>query len=499
MQLKELLNIHGKINWGTVSQQFEVTHLCQDSREVGPGSVFIAIRGTSVDGHDYLSKAIEQGAQALVVENAAKVPKDYTGTVVEVLDGHLALQALAQNFYSQPGDQLRSLAVTGTNGKTSCTYIFEYLLKTLGLRCGVIGTIDHHFMDKSWSTNLTSPDPLTLQKRLQDFVNLGADSFVIEASSHALSQGRLQQGFDVCLFTNLSRDHLDYHGNMEHYLMSKAKLFSSEMLKSGVENFAILNRDDSFYSQLKNQVQGRVLLTYGQNADSDFCFRILESNVNGVRFELLSPDKSSRIVSSPLLGEHNIYNLVGVLASVFAMGGNLDVALSQWSQFPGIPGRMQLYRPPNKKDVYCFVDYAHTPDALEQVLKNLKKQLSEQQRLITVFGCGGDRDPGKRPLMGEIAAAYNDLVVVTSDNPRSEEPQKIINDILVGTKKSKAQIEPIVDRNEAIAYVAQQSKPGDVILIAGKGHEQTQTIQEKILPFDDYQKLVQHFHKDSSQ
>lgn len=499
MQLKELLNIHGKTNWGTVSQQLDATHLCQDSRQVEPGSVFVAVRGTNVDGHDYIPKAIEQSALVLVVEQAKRVPKDFKGVVVEVLDGRLALQALAQNLYGLPGDQLRSLAVTGTNGKTSCTYIFEYLMKTLGLRCGVIGTIDHHLGEKSWPTNLTSPDPITLQTRLRDFIELGADSFVVEASSHALSQGRLQQGFDVCLFTNLSRDHLDYHGSMDHYLMSKAKLFSSQMLKSGVENFAILNRDDSFYSQLKDQVQGRVLLSYGQYPDSDFYFKIQESNVDGVRFELTSLDKRTRTVNTPLLGEHNVYNLVGALASLHAMGGDIDLALSQWSKFPGIAGRMQLFRPDKMKDVHAFVDYAHTPDALEQVLKNLKKQLSQQQRLITVFGCGGDRDPGKRPLMGDVAVTYSDLVVVTSDNPRGEDAQKIIDDIVAGTQKSKTQIVCIVDRNAAIDYVAQHARPGDVILVAGKGHEQTQTIQDKTLFFDDYQKLVQHFNKDSSQ
>ncbi len=497
MQLKELLNIHGKINWGAVSQQHEVTHLCQDSRLVEAGSVFIAIRGTSVDGHDFLAHAIQQGAQVLVVEDAKRVLQEFKGVVVEVLDGRLALQALAQNLYSQPGDQLRSLAVTGTNGKTSCTYIFEYLMKTLGLQCGVIGTIDHHLGNKSWPTNLTSPDPITLQKRLRDFIELGADSFVIEASSHALSQGRLQQGFDVCLFTNLSRDHLDYHGSMDHYLMSKAKLFSHQMLKANVENFAVLNCDDSFYSQLRSQVQGRILLTYGKCPDADFYFQLQESNVDGVRFELTSPDKRSRIVSSPLLGEHNVYNLVGVLASLYALGGDLDLALSHWKKFPGIPGRMQLFRPDKMQDVHAFVDYAHTPDALEQVLRNLKNLLSPQQRLITVFGCGGDRDPGKRPLMGQVASEYSDLVVVTSDNPRSEEPQKIIDDIVAGTKKSKIKIMSIVDRNDALAYVAQQAKEGDVILVAGKGHEQTQTIQGKTFPFDDYQKLVQHFNKET--
>jgi UDP-N-acetylmuramoyl-L-alanyl-D-glutamate--2,6-diaminopimelate ligase len=493
VQLKDVLNIHGKIHWHGQDPETLVQDIVFDSRLVHAGSVFVAIRGQSQDGHQFLAQAHK--ALALVVEDQRTIPATYQGVVVEVLDSSLALQALAQNFYSHPSHHLKSLAVTGTNGKTSCTYLIEHLLKTAGMSCGVIGTIDHHLGEMRWGTQLTSPDPVTLQQRLADFVRLGADSFVIEASSHALQQNRIHQAFDVCLFTNLTRDHLDYHGDMHSYLQSKAKLFSADMLKPHTDNFAVLNQDDHYYAELSKSVQGRVTITYGQSATADFRFTILNQSLEGSQIRLEYPKHDPIQFTSPLIGLHNAYNLVGALAAIYSLGVDIPRALSRLAEFRGIPGRLQAYRPPNKRGIHSFVDYAHTPDALENVLKTMRSLMGEGQRLVCLFGCGGDRDRGKRQFMGQVAHGLSDQMIVTSDNPRSEPPMAIIKDILKGLPANSPKVRVIVDREQAIAEVVAQAQTGDIILVAGKGHESTQTINGKVHPFDDYKKLVQYFEQ----
>ena len=487
MTLKSLLNIHGKIDWRGQAPGAQAKALVFDSRDVQKGDIYVAIRGNSGDGHDFLDKACQSGAIALVLEDDSQVPKDFSGVVVQVLDTRLSLQVLSQRFYGRPGDKMTAMAVTGTNGKTSSTYILEYLLGKQNNLCGVIGTIDHHIADKRWKTQLTTPDPVTLQKRLQDFLDLGGQSFIIEASSHALEQNRINQGFDVVLFTNLSRDHLDYHKNMEDYFSSKAKLFSSIMLKEDKDCYAIINGDDSYTDNLLAKVEGRTCFLFGRNKKNDISFEVIKQNLGGCQFKLKLPDNSSFEVKSPLIGLHNVYNLVGCLACLYSLGYDVKKAAKDIEGFSGIPGRLQLYK--SERGVYSFVDYAHTPEALQEVLSSLRCYMNKDASLITVFGCGGDRDKGKRPLMGTAAYSLSDKVIVTSDNPRSEDPQSIIDDICTGFNHSEPKVFCEQDRGRAITLAGELSKPGDVILVAGKGHEDYQIIGDKILDFSDYKKL----------
>lgn len=486
MKLKTLLNIHGHLDWRQQSQDSSALSLSQDSRSIEVGSVYVAIRGHQSDGHNYLKQAIDGGAIALVVEDTASVPASYPGAVLQVLDTRLSLQTLSQRFFGHPGDQLTAIAVTGTNGKTSTAYMVEFLLSKAGQRCGVIGTIDHHIGNKNFSTSLTTPDPVTLQQRLQDFVDHSGDAFVIEASSHALEQNRIHQGFDVCVFTNLSRDHLDYHKTMEAYFQSKAKLFKADMVKDGRDGFALVNGDDSYGAKMAQEVESRKVILFGQDSKCDLRFKVKETSLDGSTVELQRPDGLPLTFQVPLLGVHNVYNMVGALGVLYAMGLNISDVTEQVKEFKGVPGRMQGVKSVN--GAYGFIDYAHTPEALEQALSSLKRQLQPGKRLICVFGCGGDRDPGKRPIMGEVAGRMSDLAIVTSDNPRSEDPLKIIEQIVGGMKEASFAI--CEDRGQAIAKAVASATDGDVILVAGKGHEDYQIIGETRLVFSDYDKLT---------
>lgn len=486
MILKNLLNIHGKLDWRAQSSTLDVKDLQFDSRKIKKGSVYVAIRGTSGDGHSFIESAIQNGAVALVVEDGSRVPASYRGAVIEVLDSRLSLQVLSQRLYESPGEQMTAIAVTGTNGKTSTTYILEHLINGMGGKCGVIGTINHHLGEKIWPTDLTTPDPVTLQKRLKDFLDLGADSFVIEASSHALAQNRISQGFDVAIFTNLSRDHLDYHPTMEDYFLAKAKLFDKETAKFDKDCFAIINGDDAYGKTLGEKTKKRQVFYFGENDGNDFKFTIIEQNLEGCKVQLLLPNKNEIIFQNPLIGKHNVYNVVGCLASLHALGYDLKTSGGVVASFPGVPGRLQAVK--SKQNIYAFVDYAHTPDALEKVLLSLKNLMQGKGQLICVFGCGGDRDKGKRPLMAKVAQKGSDLVIVTSDNPRTEDPQKILDDITAGLVSGKNVITEI-DRARAIEIAVGKAKPGDVILVAGKGHENYQILGDKKIDFSDYDQL----------
>ena len=353
MTLKALLNTHGKMDWRDQDPNFSPPSLVIDSREIENGSVFVALQGTQVDGHDFLQKASELGAAALVVENLSNVPKDFKGAVLQVLDTRLVLPLLAERFYEKPGDSLISLAVTGTNGKTSVTYIVEHLLNGQKKNCGVIGTIDHHVGDKKWQTNLTSPDPVTLNKRLHEFLAQEAQSFIIEASSHALKQNRVAQSFNGVIFTNLSRDHLDYHPDMEDYFSSKAKLFSRELLKEGSDNFALVNSDNDYGKKLLEQTEGRIIYRYGQK-DADLLFSKVDDRLNGTSFDLKLPSNKSVKIESPLIGVHNVYNVVAALGVIYALGLNMEKAIKDLKSFPGIPGRLQGVQ--SQSGIFGFVD-----------------------------------------------------------------------------------------------------------------------------------------------
>lgn len=471
----------------------EINQITQDTRKILPGSVYVAIRGEKSDGHDHLQEAIAKGALVLVVENKSQVPANFSGTVVEVKDSRQALDHLASAFYGHPGRELFCVGITGTNGKTSISYLVEALFNEAKKWTGVIGTINHHCRDQIWNTEMTTPDPLFLQKRLREFRDLGAKAAAIEVSSHALIQKRVQSvPFDCVVFTNLTRDHLDYHKTMENYFLAKQKLFT-EMLWATSKNpsWAIVNSDDRYGRRLRIAEPAR-LWTYGRKY-CDFQFRDEEFDYGWTKFLALTPI-GDQVIEIKMGGLHNIYNTLAALAVGASAGLSLEEMAKALKEFAGVPGRMQLIE--NSRNLPVLVDYAHTPDALENTLGSLREIRRHKQtgKIWCVFGCGGDRDAGKRPLMAQVAARYADEVVVTSDNPRHEDPLKIIQDIRAGFDGNdikKIKFEP--DREKAIAMALTLSDAKDVVVIAGKGHEDYQIIGDQKNHFSDAEVVRKYF------
>lgn len=468
--------------------QRQVAGLCLDTKTVQAGSVFFAIKGHVRDGHDLISEALAKGAIAVVCSDAEKVPKNFEGPILQVQDVRSMASLMAARFYGFPSQKLKTVGVTGTNGKTSVTYLTEYLLNQSGISTAVMGTIDHHLGEKKWPTELTTPDPVSLQSRLKDFKNSFAEAVVMEVSSHALDQKRVEGvDFDVAVFTNLTRDHLDYHKTMKQYHEAKQRLFTDLMWKSQKNpTTAIINIDDSFGRRIKVSEKSGIW-TYGQS-DCDFQFKVQSFDWLGTRFELRTLDGTFEL-QIPLLGVHNVYNTVAALAVACALNVKIDQLSPCLQSFPGIPGRLQKVPVENKQ---VFIDYAHTPDALEKVLQMLfetRKSIQSNSKIWCVFGCGGDRDAGKRPLMAKVAEMYSDQVIVTSDNPRTESPQKILRDIESGF--SKTNYNKIENRKEAILHSLQKSDRDDVILIAGKGHEDYQIIGTEKTHFSDYEVVIE--------
>lgn len=455
-----------------------VSGLCFDSRKIKAGEVFFAIRGHSSDGHQHLIEVVKKMPSALVVEDPSFVPKEFKGPVMTVASARSALDAWAAKFYAFPAAELFCVGVTGTNGKTTSVYMLEKIFNCAGRLTGVLGTIDHHLGEKIWETSLTTPDALTLQSRLREFVDRGAKVAAFEVSSIAIDQNRTASvPFDAAIFTNFTRDHLDYHGTMEKYFAAKEKLFT-ELLGQSIKPapFAVLNADDPTVAKIQSSKARYVW--FGRER-GDYAFKILSQDLSGTRFEV----KGEKFeLATP--GLHNVYNAVGAIAVAREAGVAWSDIQSALAQFSGAPGRLE--RVQNSRGLNVFVDYAHTDDALRSVLLSLRKLMQESNskgRLWTIFGCGGDRDKGKRPLMAKAAVENSDSVVLTSDNPRTEDPNRILQDCLLGIPKASPHVE--VDRKKAIAFALQTAKEGDVILIAGKGHENYQIIGQTKYPFSD--------------
>lgn len=486
MKLSHLFSIIPDITESSLPQEVEVSGIFNDARQVTPGSVFIAIRGNKLDGHTFIPDAIAKGAAALVVEDRSTVPVQYRGFVLQVPNTREVLDLLASRFYWDPGQELFCVGVTGTNGKTSVTYMTEAILNEGRIPTGVIGTVNHHLGDKVWPSEMTTPDPIFLQKRLREFRSEGAMAVAMEVSSHALDQKRVDSvPFNTVIFTNLTRDHLDYHGTMENYLEAKQKLFTDLLWKTEKRPcFAIINTADKFGRRLR-VADPAVLWTYGAE-DSDLRFEILKMDFALTHFKIQTPLGDGE-VHLPMSGLHNVMNAVAALGAGLSAGLPLSVCISALDKFTGVPGRLQSV--PNNQNLSVFVDYAHSPDALENVLtaiRSVRENLKSSARIWTIFGCGGDRDKGKRPLMAQMALKYSDHVVITSDNPRTEDPNDIIQDILTGVAGAdKAKTTVMVDRKEAILQTMKKAQAGDVILIAGKGHEDYQIIGKEKLPFSD--------------
>jgi UDP-N-acetylmuramyl-tripeptide synthetase len=459
------------------NQQF--TSITSDSRRVKPGSLFLAYPGTHSDGRDYIPQAIQAGAVGVVWENQGFTwHADWQVGNIGVNGLRAQVGQIAAEYYQHPSSQLTMIGVTGTNGKTSVSQWLAQCLTLLGQKAAVLGTIGNGFVDAK-SGGLaeaanTTPDAILLQGMLADFVQQQAKAAVMEVSSHGLEQGRVNGvAFKVAILTNLTRDHLDYHQTMEAYAAAKQKLFDWPSL-----NMAVLNADDAFGQTIASSLrqQAKSFMTYGL-AHGDVCGSDLQLHQQGLTMQVTTPQGSATL-NAPVLGRFNAYNVLAVLASLLALEVSLTDAVTVIGQIKPVQGRMQQFG--GHELPLVVIDYAHTPDALENVLMTLKEQ--KPAKLICVFGCGGDRDAGKRPLMGTIASKLADTVIVTSDNPRNEDPALIIKEVIGGIKTAYL-VEP--DRAVAISQAIQTAQKGDIVLVAGKGHEDYQEVAGVKYPFSD--------------
>ncbi|GAA5128420.1 UDP-N-acetylmuramoyl-L-alanyl-D-glutamate--2,6-diaminopimelate ligase [Luteolibacter yonseiensis] len=451
------------------------------SREVTPGKIFAAIRGTTLDGHRFINDALAAGASAILAETAQ--PSDYTApaTWLHVPDSREAVSILASTLAGHPWQDLKMAGVTGTNGKTTTAFLLHHLMKSAWHRAGLLGTILVDDGGRQEPAKHTTPGSIELSAVLTRMRDNGCRGVAMEVSSHGIHQKRVAAvGFDACVFTNLTQDHLDYHGTFEAYFKAKADWFHALAANPlGKKPAAVINTDDAYGRELAVALEGKLpVIRFGFNVHCDFRANNFRQNARGMEFELTAKGKSF-LVRAPLIGRFNVYNLLAAIAAASACGIKPRDAVAFLLEAPQVPGRMENVG--NAGGATVFVDYAHTPDALENACRTLKEL--EPRRLITVFGCGGDRDKGKRPLMAAAAARHSDAVVVTSDNPRSEDPLAIISEVEkgLGGKASRS----IPDRSEAINFAIANSLSGDIILIAGKGHETTQQFATETIDFDD--------------
>jgi UDP-N-acetylmuramoyl-L-alanyl-D-glutamate--2,6-diaminopimelate ligase len=479
MQLKTLLSATPvRQIIGTLDRTVE--NIAYDSRRVQRNGMFVALRGEKSDGHEFIGQAVEKGASVIVAEREEQNPR---ATCLVVENTRIALADFAATFYGHPGRKLKLAAVTGTNGKTTTTFLIKHICENAGLRCGLIGTVRYEIGERVLPAIRTTPESLDLQELLAQIVNAGCKAAAMEVSSHALAQDRtLGLEWNVAVFTNLTQDHLDFHGTMKSYFESKMKLFTGlGSQKKKRKPVAIVNIDDRYGEQLLDKIDKRVaIITYGMGMRAEFRASNYRVESSGTSYQLDARGKSY-LVRVPLIGRFNVTNSVAALAAANALGINLRDAVFSLGKSPQVPGRLELV--PAKRQFQVFVDYAHTPDALGNVLKTLCEL--EPHRLIAVFGCGGNRDRQKRPLMAEIVNRHADYAIITSDNPRKENPDTIIAEIEKGFRSTH--YEKIVDRTQAINRAIELARPHDIVLIAGKGHENYQEFADHTIPFDDIQ------------
>jgi UDP-N-acetylmuramoyl-L-alanyl-D-glutamate--2,6-diaminopimelate ligase len=467
------------------SLDIEIEELTADSRAIGKQTLFAAIRGTTLDGHRFIPEVVAAGAACIVAETAP--PDDLSDDVawVHVADSKEALATLAAAFYENPAADLRLAGVTGTNGKTTVAFLLHQIMKTEWHRAGLLGTI--HIDDGETQTvaKHTTPGSIELNRILSSFRDNACRGAVMEVSSHGIHQKRVHRiAFDAAIFTNLSQDHLDYHGTMEKYAEAKASWFH-ELARNpmGKKPTAVINTDDARGNDLAKELDGKMpVIRYGFNVNCDFRANNFKQGRDGMTFEIAVKGRTY-LVRAPLIGRFNAYNLIASIAAASACGIKPRQAVAALAQCPQVPGRLENVG--NAGGATVYVDYAHTPDALENVCRTLKEL--DPRRLITVFGCGGDRDKAKRPLMAASAARFSDGLVITSDNPRSENPSAIIKEIERGLP-AKCHYTTVLDRAEAIETALSNSRSGDIILIAGKGHETQQHFADRSIDFDDRKK-----------
>ena len=489
MRLGEVVANSARIVRG--SPETEISSIAYDSRRVQPGALFCALGGTREDGARFVAQALERGAAAVLAG------RELEGTFPLVVadDPRRAMALVAAHFHRLPASRMSVVGVTGTNGKTTVAYLVEAMVNAAGRRAGLVGTVEQRFGNVRRTSSHTTPESVDLQALFAEMREAGTEIVAMEVSSHALVQRRVEGvRFRAAAFTQLTRDHLDYHGSMEAYFEAKATLFREHLAAEGT---AVLNADDPWGRRLADELErsGRTVWRFGEAADAVLGVRNLRISLGGFEGELFSPAGTWK-VRSPLVGAHNVQNVLAAAGLALAAGIPMQAIIEALRSSTGAPGRLEPV--PDDEGRRIFVDYAHTDDALGRVLDALRAVAPSEARVVTVFGCGGDRDRGKRPLMGEAAARRSDLVVATSDNPRTEPPGAILDEIVPGIVRAGLQpltIEEaraggkgyltVEDRAEAIALAISAARPGDVVLIAGKGHEDYQIVGTEKRRFDD--------------
>lgn len=475
-----LYNVHLQTVVGVTN--LEVNDICMDSRNVSEESLFVAIKGVASNGHDFVAIAIENGAKAIVCEVMPPLLSEGV-TYLQVSNSGEAVAKIADNYYGQPSKNIKLVGVTGTNGKTTIATLLYKVFTKLGYTCGLISTIQNHIGDKVVPATHTTPDAVNIQYLLREMVDAGCTHVFMEVSSHAIHQGRVAAlHFAGGLFSNITHDHLDYHKTFDEYIRVKKKFFDDLPANA----FAISNMDDK-RGQVMLQNCNAIKHFYSLRSIAEFKGKILENNLTGLVMTV-----NDKEVHFRLIGEFNAYNILAVYGAAFCLGENIDEVLTALSMVTGAEGRFDYTI--SNSGIIGIVDYAHTPDALQNVLATIKKLRQGNEQVITVVGCGGDRDKTKRPVMAEVACELSDRVIFTSDNPRSEDPLQILRDMEDGLgSAAKRKSLSISERKEAIKTAISMAKPLDILLIAGKGHEKYQDIKGVKYPFDDKMVLVEMF------
>ncbi|MDU4959744.1 MAG: UDP-N-acetylmuramoyl-L-alanyl-D-glutamate--2,6-diaminopimelate ligase [Sporomusaceae bacterium] len=466
------------------NQSIQIEHIAYDSRKVLPGSLFICLGGSHVDGHDFAAAAVEKGAVAVLAEREICLPQQ--AALILVADTRAAMQQIVPRFFDYPSRSLRMIGITGTNGKTTTSYLIRSILRAAGYKVGLIGTIQTMIEEQVLPVKNTTPDVLDLQETLQQMVAAGLDYAVMEVSSHALALGRVAGcEFDVGVFSNLTQDHLDFHKTLDQYAAAKAKLF--ELLSRPGQNkpgkTAVINLDDAAAGVMISHAACPVISYAINDATAAIKASDIRITAKGASFEVGGSFGRQRL-SLKLTGDFNVYNAMAAIGAAIAENVSLSTIVAALENADSVPGRFELVDAGQPFSV--VVDYAHTPDGLENVLQTARRFTTG--RVIVVFGCGGDRDRSKRPIMGSLAAQYGEVVIATSDNPRSEDPAAILQEVEAGIKaalRPGGVYQVIVDRREAIARALHLAQPEDVVLIAGKGHETYQILKDETIDFDD--------------
>lgn len=465
------------------STDIAIEEVIFDSRKAGSGKLFVAVKGVQVDGHQFIPQVLQANTRALIVETIPENVPDQV-TIVQVANSAQALGFLASAFYEHPSHQLNLVGVTGTNGKTTTVTLLYDLFSGLGFKCGLLSTVENRIAGQVIASTHTTPDAVAINALLAQMVEAGCEYAFMEVSSHAVDQGRIAGlDFKVAIFTNITHDHLDYHKTFDNYIRAKKGFFDQLSKKA----FALINVDDK-RGMVMTQNTAATVYRYSLRQMAEFRARIIENSLTGLHLDIDNQDFYGR-----LIGEFNAYNLLAVYATAILLEQDKVDTLTQLSQLKAAEGRFD-YVLDAKRKVTAIVDYAHTPDALEKVLETIQALRKADSKVLTVVGCGGDRDRTKRPTMAKVACQYSDQVILTSDNPRSEEPEAIIREMEVGVPaEARRQVLSITDRKEAIRTACRLAQSGDVVLVAGKGHEKYQEIKGVKHPFDDKEILNEEF------